>query len=81
MGLGDPLIASEGLLRDRTMESFIIVVYRRDGEGSDAVVAGLVERSDDGTRQPFRSMEELWNLLKEPRHSAGRRSMTRGADG
>lgn len=61
---------------DPVMESFIVLVYRRDGQGSEAVLAGLVERTSDGSRWPFGSVEELCAVLAAPAGGSGAR--TRG---
>lgn len=66
MGLGDSLTLQVARGATATMDSFVVMVYRREGEGRSAVVAGLVERTSDGMRRSFRTMEELWTVLAEP---------------
>ncbi len=46
------------------MDSYIIRIYRRDIDKPEAVL-GVLEKTRDGTQQPFHSRDELWNLLAE----------------
>jgi hypothetical protein len=46
----------------QTVDSYIIRIYRR-GNSEPEDILGVLERTSDGTREPFRSRDELWTLL------------------
>jgi len=54
----------------QTVDSYIIRIYRR-GNSEPEYILGVLERTSDGTRKPFRSRDELWTLLGDelPRES------------
>jgi hypothetical protein len=43
------------------VESFIIQIYRRDDARRE--LTGTVERVEDGSKQGFANVEELWRCL------------------
>jgi len=47
------------------MESYVVLIYRRDAD-APGELTGLVERVEDGRRAPFSSVSELWAFLCEP---------------
>jgi len=47
------------------MDSFVIHIYRRGTDTND-LLAGVVERIGYEGRTPFRTPEELWNIIVQP---------------
>lgn len=43
------------------MDTYIVHVYRRESE--HRLVSGLAERVQDGAKQGFRTIDELWTFL------------------
>ena len=63
------------------MDSFIVRIYRRDGNAGSEI-AGLVERVGDGKRKAFASSKELWTFLAAaPARIRRARSATGGKNG
>ena len=53
-----------------TTETYVVSVYRRSSEPGKEI-AGLAERPGSGERQAFRTPQELWAFLTEPRTRRG----------
>lgn len=55
------------------MDSYVVHIFRRPGEGSDALV-GLVERIGQGDRKAFHDQAQLLGfLMREKGDSTGKR--------
>jgi hypothetical protein len=54
-----------------TVESYIVRIYRREGDGA---VAGVVENALSRKRGAFRSMDELIGWLRRPPRAFRRRA-------
>lgn len=54
------------------MESYVLRIYRRDGEGR---LTGLVERVETQERLAFHSARELWSILHN--HALARKKSRR----
>jgi hypothetical protein len=54
------------------MDSYVVHIFRRPGEGSDALV-GLIERVGQGDRKAFHDQAQLLSfLMREKGDSAGK---------
>lgn len=53
-------------------QTFVLRLYRSSPEGHGPV-AGMVERVGSGVRQPFRSMEDLWEIINQAAGPGGSR--------
>ena len=57
----------------RDLRSYVVRVYRQHAGGVD----GTVQEVRTGRTAPFRTMEELWQAVREPPRSAARASRRR----
>jgi hypothetical protein len=61
------------------VESFIIQIYRRDESRGE--LTGTAERVQDGSKQAFSSMDELWRCLSTKPSARRRRPVWKGDAG
>lgn len=59
----------------RELRSYIVRIYRRGARD----LAGILEDPHAGTQRPFRTMDELWSLLREASSRRNRRSVHPGS--
>ncbi len=59
-----------------TRDNYILRIYRRDGNDPLKVV-GLVEMISDGEKKPFKSFQELCEILKSVENGSGKPSSSR----
>jgi hypothetical protein len=50
------------------VENYIVRIYRRSRSG---MLVGIVENAESGWQKPFRSVEELTDIITSPKHRSG----------